>query len=56
MQARRIHLELVSSIAVGQDLMNLMELVTILIIQFIIILKNKVLKSQKNSKPSDDIT
>ena len=51
MQFRRIHLELVTSIAVGQVLMNLTELVTILIIQFIIILKNKVFKSQKTQNP-----
>ena len=51
MQLRRIHLELVPSIAVGQVWMNLMELVTIPIIQFIIILKNKVSKSQKIQNP-----
>ena len=51
MQLRRIHLELVPSIAVGQVLMNLMELAMILIIQFIIILKNKALKAQKTQNP-----
>ena len=43
-------LMLVPSITAGQVLMNLMELVTILIIQFIIISKNKVLKKLKKTQ------